>query len=66
MENRPIRLINIRQVADKTGLAAPTLWKLVAAYEFPAGVKVTKRATRWYESEVDDWIAARPRARAAA
>ena len=46
-------------VSAITGLPASTLYRKVAAGEFPAPIKLGESASGWLLSEVDAWIAAR-------
>ena len=60
------KLLNVKQVSAIVGLATPTIWKMVAAHEFPIPIKVTARSTRWRSEEVEEWIETRPRTKEAA
>jgi prophage regulatory protein len=55
------RLISLKTVQGRTGLKHTTIYKGVALGTFPQPVQISSRCTRWYEDEVDDWIAALPR-----
>jgi prophage regulatory protein len=41
-----------------TGLSTPTIYRKMAAGDFPAGVKLSARCTRWRSDEVAAWLAA--------
>ena len=47
--------LRIKQVQDQTGLARSTIYKLMAAGDFPYPVKVTPKSSRWVSSDVNDW-----------
>ena len=51
--------LRIKQVQDQTGLARSTIYKLMAAGDFPNPVKVTPKSSRWVSSDVNDWKQAR-------
>ncbi|MXX53845.1 MAG: AlpA family transcriptional regulator [Dehalococcoidia bacterium] len=57
-------LMTVRQVQKVTGLSRTTIYRLMDLEEFPRPVKISAsgRAVRWIESEIEEWIASRPRA----
>ena len=57
---RPRRLLTARQVDDRAGIRKTHRYELIAKGLFPAPVRIGPRGVRWIESQVDDWIAARP------
>ena len=59
-ENRPDeRLIRIGEVKRLTGLSTATLYRKIAANDFPRPVALGALARAWPLSEVQDWIAGR-------
>jgi prophage regulatory protein len=59
-ENRPVeRLIRIGEVKRLTGVSTATLYRKIAAKEFPRPVRLGVAARAWPLSEVQDWIAGR-------
>ncbi|HFH3882474.1 MULTISPECIES: helix-turn-helix transcriptional regulator [Pseudomonas aeruginosa group] len=54
-----MRIIRLKEVMDLTGLARSTVYKYIAASEFPAPVSLGERCVGWLESEIQDWILAR-------
>ena len=59
-ENRPVeRLIRIGEVKRLTGVSTATLYRKIAAKEFPRPVRLGVVARAWPLSEVQDWIAGR-------
>jgi prophage regulatory protein len=59
-ENQPIeRLIRIGEVKRLTGVSTATLYRKMAAKEFPRPVRLGAAARAWPLSEVQDWIAGR-------
>lgn len=58
---KPSRLIPIITVCDRTGLSPSTIYDRLASRggDFPNPKKVGKRAVRWLEQEVSDWIESR-------
>lgn len=53
------RLIRLRTVRERTGLAKSTIYAFVQQGRFPRPVKLGDRSSGWAESEVDSWISAR-------
>ncbi|AWA98347.1 MULTISPECIES: helix-turn-helix transcriptional regulator [Vibrio] len=51
-----MRLIRMREVLEKTGLSKATLYRLIAAGEFPASIQISSRAVGWEESLVDEFL----------
>ncbi|HBH7893877.1 TPA: AlpA family phage regulatory protein [Vibrio vulnificus] len=51
-----MRLIRLKEVLDKTGLSKATLYRLIAAGEFPASIQISSRAVGWEESQVDEFL----------
>jgi len=56
------RLMRLEEVLSYTGLSRSELYRQIQEETFPRPVRVGKRAVRWRESEVEEWIAERPRA----
>lgn len=54
-------LWSLKVVMAKTGLSRSTLYTYVAAGAFPAQRRLGPRRVAWLASEVDAWIASRPR-----
>ena len=56
------RLLRLSEVRTRTALARTTIYRKMRAGSFPEPLKVGVRAVRWRESEIDSWLASRPRA----
>ena len=54
-----MRIIRLREVMERTGLARSTVYKYVEDGIFPKSVPLGGRAVGWVEQEVEDWIVAR-------
>jgi prophage regulatory protein len=59
-------VLKLSVVSAITGLPSSTLYRKVAAGEFPAPIKLGESASGWLLSEVEAWIAARREERDAA
>ena len=55
------KILRLDAVLDRTGLSKVSVYRLAAKDEFPSPVQLVGRAVGWYESEVEAWIANRPR-----
>jgi len=51
------RLLRLREVIERTGLAKSTIYRNVKAKMFPQPVKVGMGSSRWRESELAQWLA---------
>ena len=55
----PDAILRIGTVAERIGLARPTIYRMVKDGEFPRPIKITTRAVGWRESDLVAWIASR-------
>jgi len=55
----PNRFIRRPEVEHLTGLSRPTLYRYIQQGQFPAPVKITKRAVGWRESDILEWMESR-------
>lgn len=55
------KVLRISDVMERTGLAKPTIYKLISAERFPPSIKLTRRASGWIADEVDRWVEERIR-----
>jgi prophage regulatory protein len=51
------RMLRVKAVMERTGLARTTIYMRAAAGTFPARVSLGGRASGWRESEVEAWLA---------
>ena len=56
------RLLTRHEVESRCGIARTTVYRLMRAGQFPEPIRVGQRAVRWSESEIEAWLAGRPRA----
>ena len=56
------RLLTRAEVQARCGISRTTIYKQMRAGLFPDPVRVGTRAVRWRESDVQSWLASRPRA----
>ena len=55
------KLMRLSEVLDAVGLGRSTVYKQIATGTFPRPVAVGSKCVRWRQSEVAEWIEARPR-----
>ncbi|KPQ16750.1 MAG: prophage regulatory protein [Rhodobacteraceae bacterium HLUCCO18] len=58
-------LLTIEEVAERTRLSKPTIYKLIRQGDFPRQLRLCANKVAWLEREVSAWVAARAEARAA-
>ena len=56
-----MRVIRLKEVAKRTGLSRSTIYQMLSSGTFPQPIKLGERAIAFYEHEVDDWLANKPR-----
>jgi prophage regulatory protein len=54
-----LRYLRLREVCNRVGVGYATIYRMIAAGEFPRQVKLRERTSVWVESEVDAFISAR-------
>lgn len=53
-------LVRMPTVMRLTGLGRSTIYRMVAAREFPSPVRLGPRAVAWRRSDLDQWSESRP------
>ena len=56
------RLLTRQEVEARTALSRTTIYRKMREGSFPEPLQIGARAVRWPESEIQSWIASRPRA----
>ena len=56
------RLLTRAEVERRVGLKRSAIYRAMRANEFPLPLKIGPRAVRWPLSEIEAWLAGRPRA----
>lgn len=54
-------LMTIQQVCKATSLSRTTIWRLQQSGNFPKGVRLSSSRIAYPTSEIETWIACRPR-----
>lgn len=53
------RLIRRKEVQNKTGLGASSIYAMMKNGEFPRCLNLSERRVAWIEAEVDAWVSDR-------
>jgi prophage regulatory protein len=53
-------ILRLPEVMRLTGLGRSTIYRLLAAGQFPPPVRLSVRAVGWRRTDVDHWTAERP------
>ena len=56
-----VAVLRRKQVCNRAGLSESHIDNLVRDNKFPLPIQLGERAVGWFEHEVDEWIANRPR-----
>ena len=57
----PDRILRKPEVINKTGRSSTTIWRDVRKGLFPAPIEIGPNAVGWWASEIEAWLASRPR-----
>ncbi len=57
------KLIRLPEVMSRTGLSRSGVYLKMSEHCFPASINLGERAVAWLESEIDEWIDNRIKAR---
>jgi prophage regulatory protein len=52
-----MRILRLKDVIEKTGIARSTIYKYVDAGTFPEPIPLGGRSVGWVDSEIHNWIA---------
>ena len=50
------KILRLRQVIAKTGLARSTIYDLIKRESFPKPIKLAAKIVGWLENEIEEWI----------
>ena len=54
-------IIRFAQVRERAGLSRATVYRRMRKGEFPSSIDLGNGQLGWFEEEVDEWVASRPR-----
>ena len=55
------RLLRLEEVLQIVGVSKSTLYDMIERLKFPRQVRICRRSSGWWESEVYAWLDSRPR-----
>jgi len=50
------KIIRLPEVVKSTGLARSTIYKMIAAHNFPAQIPLGSKSVGWLEADIQNWI----------
>lgn len=56
-----MKVLNLTEVINLTGLSNATIWRLEKTGNFPKRLALSENRVGWRESEIFEWIEGRPR-----
>jgi prophage regulatory protein len=59
------RFLTIKEVCEKLSVSRTKIYNMIRSNEFPAGIQLGERCTRWRLSAVVNWMQERTSAQAA-
>ena len=62
-QRKPIRMLKLSQVVERTGRGKTSIYELQKGNRFPQSVHVTGHSVRWIEAEVETWLEQHAQAR---
>ena len=65
IDRRQDSIMRMPDVVTRTGLKRPTIYRLIAAGQFPSKLQLSPGCVGFYASDVEAWIAARDAQKAA-
>lgn len=57
-DNRPLRLLKLAEVQQRTSLGRSTIYRMLDKGTFPQPMQVSGSMVRWREQDVEGWIEA--------
>lgn len=58
-QNNPTRILRLKEVAARVNLCKAMIYRLQAQGDFPKSIKLSQRATGWYEHDIEAWLSNR-------
>jgi len=54
-----MRIMRLKEVIEKTGLAKSTVYNLISQGKFPKQIDLGARSVGWVDTEIEDWLLAK-------
>ena len=55
-----MRMLSRDEVVEMTGISSATIWRMERRGDFPSRRQLTEGRVGWLDSEVEEWLEARP------
>lgn len=59
IKQKNLRILRLKQVKIKTGMARSTIYQRMQEGAFPRQIQLGPRSVGWLEHEIDEWIVQR-------
>ena len=53
------KILRLREVISRTGIARSTIYTKIAEGKFPRPIQLGSRSVGWLETEIDQWLSQR-------
>ena len=60
--SKPRKVARLKRVLELSGASKTSIYRWMAAGKFPLAVRLGDHSVAWWEDEIDEWLASRPRA----
>jgi len=54
-----MRIMRLKEVIEKTGLARSTIYNLISQGKFPKQIELGARSVGWVDTEIEEWLLAK-------
>jgi len=54
-----MRIMRLKEVTEKTGLAKSTIYNLISQGKFPKQIELGARSVGWVDTEIEEWLLAK-------
>lgn len=54
-----MRIMRLKEITEKTGLAKSTIYNLISQGKFPKQIDLGARSVGWVDTEIEEWLEAK-------
>lgn len=54
-----MRIMRLKEVVEKTGLAKSTIYNQISQGSFPKQIELGARSVGWVDNEIEEWLLAK-------
>ena len=51
-----MRIMRLKEITEKTGLAKSTIYNLISQGKFPKQIDLGARSVGWVDTEIEEWL----------